>query len=322
MRACLILTALAAVILAGSAKAAAVGEAGPNFKFDKSWNFEEGIDEVQDLRGRVVLVERWATWCGPCMAQIPHLTELHHKYFEKGFVICSVSDEDTGTIQSKMIDLKKPPYGIVAAKIGTLYQTKGIPHGWVLDANGKILWEGHPTSLKEEEIEGWLKELAPTKVDKELAKDLSGAVKSFDKGEVGKAMTDTKKVAETATDDAVKSDCEYLLALCDKHVKLYQQKIDAAGDNLIVKAKAMEDGAAKLKGSEIGTKWDADVKELKKSKEFKDTQSAADDLAKLKPTLEDMKAATARKKLEALAKKYPTTPAGKEAAELAKNYGG
>ncbi|MBP9893653.1 MAG: hypothetical protein KBG84_17245 [Planctomycetes bacterium] len=55
------LLALASVLFAGSLSAVAVGEMGPDFKFDKSWNTIEGATKLSDYRERVVLVERWAT---------------------------------------------------------------------------------------------------------------------------------------------------------------------------------------------------------------------------------------------------------------------
>lgn len=55
------LLAVASVLFAGSLSAVAVGEMGPDFKFDKSWNTLEGATKLSDCRERVVLVERWAT---------------------------------------------------------------------------------------------------------------------------------------------------------------------------------------------------------------------------------------------------------------------
>lgn len=316
----LALMAVAALFAGSLCAAVEVGDMGPNFKFDKSWNFGAGVDELDDLKGNIILVERWATWCGPCMAMIPHLTEIHEHYGEKGFIIASVSDEQEGVIQSKMIDAKKPKYGIVKASINATYETRGIPHAWVLGADGKCLWKGHPNSLTNEMIEGWIKDLAPTKVDKALAKELGSAVKSFDKGEYGKAHAEAKAVAETATDDLVKADAAYLESLVQKHIDLHSAKIEKAGSDPVAKAKVLDDAATKFKGSELGTKWDTESKELKKSKEFKDANASADELNKLRGKLDDMKPASARKALEKIAKKYPEAPAGKEAAELAKKY--
>lgn len=56
------LLALASALWAGSLSAVAVGEMGPDFKFDKSWNTIEGATKLSDYRGKVVLIEAWATW--------------------------------------------------------------------------------------------------------------------------------------------------------------------------------------------------------------------------------------------------------------------
>ncbi|MBE7493154.1 MAG: redoxin domain-containing protein [Planctomycetes bacterium] len=256
------------------------------------------------------------------MRGVPHLKELFTKYNARGFELVAVSNETEDKIAGFVNGDKKPNYTVVRySKIAEQYGVKGWPSAWVLDANGKVLWADHfIDKVSDEQWEKWLENLAPTRVDKTLAKELGGAVKAFDKGEVGKALEESRKVAETATDGAVKADCEYLQGLCDKHVKLHTRKIESAGSDTVARVKALEDGAAKLKGSEIGNKWDTEAKELKKSKEYKDCSAAAEELAKLKPQLKDMKESNAKKKLEAIAKKYPDTPAGKEAAELAKGY--
>lgn len=256
------------------------------------------------------------------MTGVPHLQELNDKFRSKGFEIVAVSKEDAGTIQSKLIDAKKVTYGVVKADIGSLYQTRGIPHCWVLDAEGKCLFHGHPSNVTAANVEEWVKELAPTKVDKDLAKELSSAVKAFDKGEYGKALTDTKAVAAEATDELVKADATYLEGLIQKHIDMSKGKIEraaGAGDK-VAQAKELDEAAAKFKGSEIGETWAGESKELKKSKEYKDCAKAGEELEKLRPKIEDMAPKSARKALEKIAEKYPDTPAGKEAAELAKRY--
>lgn len=252
------------------------------------------------------------------MAGVPHLKELNAKYKDRGMKLLAVSDEAEGTIDGFVKGPKKPDYTVVRhAAMKDLYKVSGWPSAWVLDAEGKVLWADHFVDrISADQWDKWLADLAPTKVGKPLHKELNGAVKAFDKGEVGKAMTEAKKVADAATDETVKADCEYLKAQCDKHVAMFENKMKNAGTDIVAKVKLMEEGAAKLKGSEIGDKWEAEAKELKKG----DGYAAAEALAKIKPTLKDLRASTARKKLEAIAKKYPDTDAGKEAAELAKEY--
>jgi len=62
MKAYLALTALIAVLGASSASAVGVGEMAPNFKFEKVWNASGAQTQLEDYRGKLVLIEAWATW--------------------------------------------------------------------------------------------------------------------------------------------------------------------------------------------------------------------------------------------------------------------
>ena len=256
------------------------------------------------------------------MRGVPHLQELHDEFNSKGFEIVAVSNEDVGKIQSGLVDAKSVTYGVVRADIGSIYETRGIPHSWVLDADGKCIYKGHPSGVTAEKVTEWVADLAPTKVDKELHKDLRAAVKAFDKGEIGKAQAEAKEAAAATDDQTVKADAEYLQKLVDKHVKLYESKMAKAKEtgDLATLGKTLEEGSEAFKGSELGDKWKGELKELEKSDEYKDTVDAQEELEKIKGKLEDMRPSSARKKLEKIAEKYPNTPAGKEAAELAKRY--
>jgi thiol-disulfide isomerase/thioredoxin len=65
------------------------------FPFDFTLNDYDGKPrKLADLKGKVVLVDMWATWCGPCVQEIPHLIELHKKYREQGFEVIGVNYEN------------------------------------------------------------------------------------------------------------------------------------------------------------------------------------------------------------------------------------
>lgn len=112
--------------------------------------------DAVDLEGakgkRVVVVEFWATWCGPCRVSIPHLTELQKKYASRGVTIVGVSDETSATVKSFVSGLgEKMDYTVAVdrdrrtseAFMGA-YDVNGIPHAFVVDKEGRIAWHGHP----------------------------------------------------------------------------------------------------------------------------------------------------------------------------------
>jgi thiol-disulfide isomerase/thioredoxin len=111
-----------------------------------------------DLKGKPAIVEFWATWCPPCRASIPHLNEIHQKYKDKGLVVIGITDEARGTVENFK---RKTPMDYNVAVGGAAISKKlginGIPHAFLVGKDGKIVWEGHPTSLKEADIENVLK---------------------------------------------------------------------------------------------------------------------------------------------------------------------
>ena len=115
----------------------------------------EYLGTAPELKGKPAVVEFWATWCPPCRKSIPHLNELNKKFKDKGLVIIGVSDED----QKKVEDFRKTTpmeYHVAIDKKGELSQKfgiRGIPHAFIVGKDGKIIWEGHPMSLKEADLE-------------------------------------------------------------------------------------------------------------------------------------------------------------------------
>lgn len=96
---------------------------------------------LSDYRGKVVLLEFWATWCPPCRASIPGLEKLHQSYKNKGLVVLAVSmDEgEWNSVKSFMTD-----YGITYTvlkgtdKVVGQYHVRSIPMAFILDKEGKI----------------------------------------------------------------------------------------------------------------------------------------------------------------------------------------
>lgn len=96
---------------------------------------------LQDLRGKVVLVNFWATWCPPCRKEMPDLQALYEKYRDQGFVVLSISDEEAAKV-APFIAERKISYPVMldpGRKVNTLYQVEGIPKSFVYDREGKLV---------------------------------------------------------------------------------------------------------------------------------------------------------------------------------------
>jgi len=100
----------------------------------KSWT-------LKDLRGKVVLVNFWATWCPPCSKEMPDLETLYRRFGPQGLVILGISDEDAAKVKP-FIAQQKVTYPILldaGRKVNQLFQIEGIPKTFIYDREGKIV---------------------------------------------------------------------------------------------------------------------------------------------------------------------------------------
>lgn len=113
------------------------------------------LGEAPTLAGKPAIIEFWATWCPPCRASIPHLNELYAKYRDRGLVIVGITNEDRPTVEKflKGLPIKYAVAFDEGGKMGEYFRVRGIPHAFLVNADGKIVWQGHPMALREAEIE-------------------------------------------------------------------------------------------------------------------------------------------------------------------------
>jgi len=105
---------------------------------------ERWLTPEPDMRHKYVLIEYWATWCGPCRRSIPLLNELHRR-FEDRLVVIGISDEPAEAVQA----LQEPriEYSLAIdtqARMKTALGVTGIPHAILLEPQGCVVWEGFP----------------------------------------------------------------------------------------------------------------------------------------------------------------------------------
>lgn len=100
---------------------------------------------LDDYKGKVLLIDFWATWCGPCRAELPNVKQVYEKYHEKGFEILGVSlDKDRGKLET-FIETEDMPWRQVfdgkgwENEIAALYGVSSIPKTYLLDGKGKVV---------------------------------------------------------------------------------------------------------------------------------------------------------------------------------------
>jgi len=96
---------------------------------------------LQALRGKVVLVNFWATWCQPCRKEMPDLDALYRRFKNQGFVILGISDEDASKVKQLLAE-RSVTYPILldpGRKVNELFRIEGIPNSFVDDRNGKMV---------------------------------------------------------------------------------------------------------------------------------------------------------------------------------------
>jgi peroxiredoxin/outer membrane lipoprotein-sorting protein len=110
---------------------------------------------LSDLRGKIVVIDFWATWCAPCREELPVLEELHKELGERGVVILGITDEDAGTIKSF---LKKHPCSFTVLmdskdQAHKLYATRAIPTILVINRAGVVVAHFVGTQSKDELVQ-------------------------------------------------------------------------------------------------------------------------------------------------------------------------
>jgi len=126
------------------------------------------VKQATDLRvggGRVLVIESWATWCGPCVKAMPHLSTAFRnmRLAEKEVDFVGVTSESKSAEEVAAWLKENFKNGIAypialdtAGSVKSNYSSSGIPYAWVVGRDGCIAWEGHPMSGLEAAVDAAL----------------------------------------------------------------------------------------------------------------------------------------------------------------------
>lgn len=198
-----------------------IGSSAPELSIAK---FVKGDSVDHFEEGQVYVVEFWATWCGPCIAAFPHLSEMQEHFGEDVHIIgVNVSEQVQGEERMKLVEKFVDKQGdrmryTVAVEDGRSMgqnwlraaQQSGIPAAFIVDGNGKIAWIGHP----QYGMEDTLKEVVSGDYDTESAAGEAwdqqvvtmayrAAVNSYRTGE---ELDTARKIANLLIDDHFESE--------------------------------------------------------------------------------------------------------------------
>lgn len=128
-------------IAACAALSIMLGPAGAEPAPDVAWATDRGDLHLAQLRGKVVYLDFWASWCTPCRASFPWMNEVQAQYAAQGLVVLAVNlDKDRAQVERFLeayparFTVAYDPAGETAARL----QVKGMPSSYLIDRNGEL----------------------------------------------------------------------------------------------------------------------------------------------------------------------------------------
>lgn len=314
---------LLALALSWAVRAQDVGSKAPPIEPIDWLNSKYSSMDWKKIRGRLILVDRWATWCGPCVRSIPHLNELQEKYGKKGLAVVGVTDEPTSKIETFMSS-HTMDY-LVATGVKDVYRNSAIPHAWLISPGGEVLWRGHPASLEESQIE---ENLAGATVYPhfELPEALGKAQRYLEAGLFARGLGELERYLKRPDDETTAEQARKAIEQINGYGKQQLSEVAelAKEGEYAVAFEMLTEVESMFKGTEIGDsarerlrEWKSDrtvraeleadaiiqkARELKKEKNYRAAHALLLRLTKSRKYDETKAVSRAKKELEDLAK--------------------
>ncbi len=146
---------------AGSEPTATVGKAAPDFELQ---NLEGQSISLSDLKGKPVLINFWATWCGPCVFEMPYLQEIHDEWSGKGLMVLAINRGESSSKVEQFLqsnNLSLPVLLDTKLDVFRRYNIRSIPTTFFIDKDGIIQVKVIGAFPNKEAIENRLSKIMP-----------------------------------------------------------------------------------------------------------------------------------------------------------------
>jgi thiol-disulfide isomerase/thioredoxin len=245
------LCAAALVSAPAGAQTIQVGALAPEIDAARWYNVDGDAPSLASLRGRAVLIEFWAPWCGPCRAAWPHLEETERAWRERGLVVLALTDEIPEIVEPYLKSTRLALTVGAATTARQRYGVRAFPTTVLVGPDGRVTWVGHPKGLTADVLERAGVGVDATgfgplalKAEDELAGRAGEAAAAAARGELGAALSIVARAlaadGEDAAGAAERADLATLAARIDAHVDgLVARARRLAGERELVRAQEL-----------------------------------------------------------------------------------